>query len=497
MFDNAELGRSVSKEDYNEQSESLCLELLEIQQKLRKAPFPVIVLFAGVDGAGKSETVNLLHEWMDPRWIGTRAFGKKQQEEEERPRFWRYWRALPRAGRIGILLSAWYSKPILDHVNGGKDRRLESDLEEIQGFERMLANHGALILKFWMHLGKSAQKRRFKKLEKDPLQSWRVTELDWKHYEQYEDFVATAETVISRTSTGRAPWFIVEGADPRYRSLRVGELILGAIQERLQSNPEPEGESAARPASLLDSASPVLESAPTVLDSIDLSADLGDKDYKRRLKEAQARLNRLHRKAHKKGVATLAVLEGWDAAGKGGAIRRVVQALDVSTARVYPFAAPSDEESAHHYLWRFWRHVPGAGEVALFDRSWYGRVLVERVEGFAREDEWERAYAEINHFERQLVDHGIVLLKFWVHLDPEEQLRRFKEREQTPHKSWKLTDEDWRNRERWPDYARAVHDMVERTSTRGAPWTLVAGNDKRNARVTIVETLAYRLEEAL
>ena len=250
MFETAELGLKVGKQEFDERETTLRTQLLMTQQALKEADFPVIILFGGVDGAGKSETAQILNEWMDPRWIGTRAFGKKQQEEEERPRFWRYWRALPRAGRIGILLSAWYSKPILDHVNGGKDRRLESDLEEIQGFERMLANHGALILKFWMHLGKSAQKRRFKKLEKDPLQSWRVTELDWKHYEQYEDFVATAETVISRTSTGRAPWFIVEGADPRYRSLRVGELILGAIQERLQSNPEPEGESAARPASI-------------------------------------------------------------------------------------------------------------------------------------------------------------------------------------------------------------------------------------------------------
>ncbi|NNL64869.1 MAG: polyphosphate:AMP phosphotransferase [Myxococcales bacterium] len=492
MFETAELGVKVGKKEFDERETTLRTQLLMTQQALKDAEFPVIILFGGVDGAGKSETAQILNEWMDPRWISTRAFGKQQQEEEERPRFWRYWRALPQAGRIGILLSAWYSEPILAHVHGGKDRRLEADLEEIQSFERMLANHGALILKFWMHLGKEAQKRRFKKLEKDPLQSWRVTETDWKHYEQYDDFVATAETVISRTSTGRAPWFIVEGADARYRSLRVGELILNGIQERMQAGP-------ASLASESASLSPSTEIAPkpTVLDTVDLSAKLDDREYKRRLKEAQARLNDLHRRAHEKGVSTLAVLEGWDAAGKGGAIRRVVQALDVSRARVYPFAAPTDEERAHHYLWRFWRHVPGAGEVALFDRSWYGRVLVERVEGFAAENEWERAYAEINLFERQLVDHGIVLLKFWVHLDPEEQLRRFKEREQTPHKSWKLTDEDWRNRERWPEYARAVHDMVERTSTRLAPWQLVAGNDKRNARVTIVETLADRLEEAL
>lgn len=492
MFETAELGRKVDKQEFDARETELRTRLLMVQQRLKDADFPVVVLFGGVDGAGKSETAQILNEWMDPRWLRTRAYRQPTQEESERPRFWRFWRDLPPRGSIGILLSAWYSQPLLDRVHGGDDDDLAHSLEEIEVFERMLASDGALVLKFWMHLGKDEQKARFKKLEKNKLQRWRVTKQDWDHWKKYDDFIETAERILARTSTGHASWHIVEGADARYRSLRVGELLLGAIEERLERVGEAPENGAPRGERVENGADRV-----TVLDRLDLSQTYEGKAYKQKMREAQARLNQAHREAREKGIATLAVFEGWDAAGKGGAIRRVVRALDVSSVRVYPFAAPSDEERAQHYLWRFWRHVPGAGEVALFDRSWYGRVLVERVEGFAREAEWERAYAEINHFERQLVDHGIVLLKFWVHIDPEEQLRRFEERKRTPHKSWKLTDEDWRNREKWDEYAHAVHDMIERTSTSAAPWTLVPGNDKQYARVTVVKTLAQRLEKAL
>ena len=493
MFETAELGQKVSKEAFNERETKLRTALLVAQQELKGADFPVIVLFGGVDGAGKSATAQVLNEWMDPRWITTRAFGEPTQEERERPRYWRFWRELPPRGSIGILLSAWYSQPLLDHVNGGKLDALDSGLDEIEFFESQLAADGALIVKFWMHLGKNAQKKRFKKLEKNVHESWRVTEVDWEHWRRYNDFVAAAERILSRTSTGEAPWHIVEGADARYRSLRVGELLLAALRDRLARPAAP----ASRPAPSVVAELSSAAEGPSILTGLDLSKKLEDTRYKQELRRWRARLNLAHRKAREKGISTLAVFEGWDAAGKGGAIRRIVSALDVSAARVYPFAAPTDEERAHHYLWRFWRHVPRAGDVALFDRSWYGRVLVERVEGFARKDEWERAYAEINHFERQLAEHGIVLVKCWVHLSPEEQLRRFHEREQTPHKHWKLTDEDWRNRENWDAYEAAVHDMVEHTSTGLAPWTLVEGNDKYFTRIKVMKTLTERLEKVV
>lgn len=235
----------------------------------------------------------------------------------------------------------------------------------------------------------------------------------------------------------------------------------------------------------------------TVLSGLDMTLQLPKRDYRAQLKECQARLNHLHREALKQKLSTILLFEGPDAAGKGGAIRRITAALDARYYEVIPIAAPTDEERAQHYLWRFWRHLSRAGRITIFDRSWYGRVLVERIEGFAAEDEWRRAYAEINEFEEQLTEHGIVLVKYWIHITRDEQLERFKAREKTPYKRWKLTGEDWRNREKWNAYAVAVNDIIEHNSTHNAPWTIVEGNDKCYARIKVVRTLCEQLESAI
>lgn len=512
MFETAELGRKIPKAEFEEQALVLRQELLEVQQQLREAgSFPVIVVFAGVDGAGKGRTVNILNEWMDPRWLKTRAYGKPSEEEAERPDYWRFWRDLPKKGVIGMFLSSWYSHPVLDRVYGKiKDAKFDDRLDRILGFENALAEDGALILKFWMHLSRDVQKRRLKSLEKDPLTNWRVTEKDWKHWRMYDSFIDAAERTIMRTSTGKAQWNVVEGMDHRYRSLKVGSEIRDAIRSRLEEIRvhnevkarllQDEESSNTGTEVAVDSENPATEpdeSPVTVLSTLDLSRHLIKRDYQRELKKYQSRLNYLSRSALANKKSTILVFEGPDAAGKGGAIRRVTAALDARNYEVLPFAAPSDEERAHHYLWRFWRHLSRGGRMTLFDRSWYGRVLVERVEGFATEQEWRRAYAEINDFEEQLTEHGIVLMKYWVHIGKDEQLSRFKAREVTPHKRWKLTDEDWRNREKWDDYAMAVNDIVQHTSTKIAPWVLVEGNDKRYARVKVIRELCERLEKAL
>ena len=299
--------------------------------------------------------------------------------------------------------------------------------------------------------------------------------------------------------------------DPCFRSLTVGEIVHDEITKHIEearkkvllleelakeSAPEPTEQQGEVTAEADAPVKTVLKRA-TVLSSLDMSLHLEKSDYKKKLKECQARLNQLHRKALKKKISTILMFEGPDAAGKGGAIRRVTAALDARHYRVLPIAAPTDEERAHHYLWRFWRHLSRAGRINIFDRSWYGRVLVERVEGFATEDEWKRAFAEINEFEEQLTDNGILLLKYWVHISKDEQLERFKAREQTPHKRWKLTEEDWRNREKWDDYEWAVNDIVEHTSTHTAPWILVEGNDKRYSRIKVISTFCDRLEAML
>jgi polyphosphate kinase 2 (PPK2 family) len=526
MFRTAELGRTVSKDEFHDAAPVLRAGLLDAQQHLRSAPFPVILVFGGVDKGGKSETINLLNEWMDPRWLITRAYGAPSDEMVERPEYWRYWRDLPPKGRTGLFLSCWYSRPLIDRVFG---RTSEADFDEtldrIIAFEQCLADDNALILKFWMHLGKKAQQERLTKLEKNPLTRWRVTQSDWDHWHMYESFVAAAERLIMRTSTGKAPWQIVEGYDKRYRSLTVGQAVLEGIrrhcedidlhhqviaERKARSRPSvtatndataaqaSEGAGsmpiAARTGGPGDSAAKVIRMPHvSILSRLEPDAIPDKKTYEKQLEEQQGRLNALCRQAKGLGVSTILVFEGWDAAGKGGAIRRITAALDARDYQVIPVAAPTDEERAHHYLWRFWRHLSRAGRLTIYDRSWYGRVLVERVEGFAQEAEWKRAYAEINDFEDQLVRHGIVLCKYWLHITKDEQLKRFKEREGIEYKRWKLTDEDWRNREKWDDYERAVDDMVEHTSTTLAPWTLVAANDKRSARIKVLTTACERL----
>jgi AMP-polyphosphate phosphotransferase len=501
MFEAAELGRKLEKEIYKAQIPILRAELLDAQQQLLNAKFPVIVLFAGVDAAGKSETASLLNAWMDPHWVVTRGYTDPSSEELERPRLWRYWRDLPPHGRIALFLSAWYSSPIRHRV-ARRITNAEFDvlLDEVAAFERTLTDDGAIIVKFWMHLGKAAQKRRFKAWEKDPLQRWRVDKDSWRHWEMFDKFVAAADRAIRRTSTEQAPWQIVEGEDERYRSVAVGTALRDAIRRGLERGHPRHRIVKTKNTRATKGLGPALERLErdfNVLDRLDMDQRFGPKHFDEALERQQGRLNLLQRKAQEQGISTIIVFEGWDAAGKGGVIRRITGALDARDYQVIAISAPTDEEKARHYLWRFWRHLSRAGRITMFDRSWYGRVLVERVEGFATEDEYRRGYGEITHFEEQLVGHGILLLKFWIHITKDEQLRRFRDRKRTEYKRWKITPEDWRNRNRWSDYTRAVNEMVARTSTRVAPWTLVEGNDKNFARIKVMKTLADCMERRL
>ncbi len=505
MFQTAELGIKVSKKEFKLRELALRESLLELQQRLRQeGQFPVIVDFAGVRGAGKGTSTNFLNKWMDNRWIVTHAYSEPTDEERARPTFWRFWRRLPPRGQLGIFLSGRYSRPLLDYVyeNIGQDE-FRHQLDRINNFEKALADDGALVLKFWMHISQEVQHKRLKALEKDPLRSWRMSSIDWKHYEMYDRFIDAAEQIIAHTNTGHAPWEIVEGEDLHYRSLRVGEELQMMLERHLTKEP-------IRQKYLADMREQVHQKvieaqagegagnrAMTILDGLDFSLALDKKDYREQLAACQARLVRLHQSAAARNSSTVLVFEGPDAAGKGGVIRRITEPLDARYFKVFPFAAPTDAELAHHYLWRFWNCIGRAGRMGIFDRSWYGRVLVERVERFAGDDEWRRAFAEINDFEDQLIEHGIVLLKFWLQISKEEQLRRFKEREETPYKRWKLSDEDWRNRERWDDYATAAHEMIQQTSVMKSPWVLVESENKAYARIKVLRTVCDALEHRL
>lgn len=478
----------LSKRDFKHQLPELRATLLELQHQLRDAPFPVIVMFAGVDGAGKSNVVSSLNEWMDPRFIVNRAYLQPSHEEAERPDYWRYWRDLPPKGQIGLFLSGWYSQPLLNRVKRAPDTEaFERELDHIQRFERMLTDDGALVIKFWLHLDKKQQKRQLKQLEADPLTQWRVSDTDWAHWAMYDRFVDAANVLLNATHTPEAPWHVVDGKDEHYRAVHVAEQIKTAITQRLNQPARP----------LNEPKQPFEASKTDYLSALDMQDSLTKRESEQQLVAYQAELNQLYRRARQRGKSMLLVFEGWDAAGKGGAIRRVLHALDPKYYRVVPIAAPTQDELAQHYLWRFWRHLPRAGRVTVFDRSWYGRVLVERIEGFAQIAEWQRAYAEINEFEAQLTEANTIVCKFWLHIDKDEQLQRFEARAATPHKAWKLTGEDWRNRDKWDDYVVAVNDMLEHTSTAAAPWALIPANDKRAARVKVIAAVCDALNRAL
>ncbi len=491
MFESAEIGHFIDKETYDNEAPALREALLEAQFELQQQKrTSVIVLINGIEGAGKGETVKLLNEWMDPRLIEVRTFDQQTDEELAHPPAWRYWRQLPAKGRMGVFFGNWYSQMLQGRVHGVfKDAVLDQAITGAERLEKMLCDEGAVIFKFWFHLSKKQMKARLKALKDDPLHSWRISPLDWQQSQTYDRFVRFGERVIRRTSRDYAPWHIVEGVDPYYRSLTVGKILLEGLQAALKA-PKTKVRSTNVP--------PLPENRDglSLLDCLDMTLHLDKDDYQEQLITEQARLSGLMRDKRMRRHALVAVFEGNDAAGKGGSIRRVAAALDPRQYSIVPIAAPSEDERAQPYLWRFWRHIPARGKFTIFDRSWYGRVLVERVEGFCTQADWMRAYGEINDFEEQLSNAGVIVVKFWLAIDKQTQLERFEEREAIPFKRFKITEEDWRNREKWDVYRNAVCDMVDRTSTEISPWTLVEANDKRWARVKVLRTINDALEAA-
>lgn len=490
MFETAELGRKLSKEEHRTRIDVARVDLLNLQSTLLQRGQPAaLILIGGVEGAGKGEVLNRLFEWMDARYLHTRAFGAPSEDEAARPRYWRYWMSLPERGHLGVFLGSWYTDPIVSRVLGtSTDAELDRSLSRAVEFERALAADGMLIVKLWLHVSKRDQARRFRELEKTPETRFRVTKRDWDFAQRYDDFRRTCGRALRKTSTGTAPWTVIDAANARYRDVAVAEHLV----ERLRS-------AAASPTPRPPPAAPAIRTDDpiTVLDAVDLTETVSREEYQKALPALQAKLAKLCRRLPKRGRSLTVVFEGWDAAGKGSAIRRIIWALDARQYRVIPIAAPTDEERAHHYLWRFWRHLPKRGQVTLYDRSWYGRVLVERVEGFAREQDWRQAYLEINDFEEQLVEDRVSLVKLWLHISAEEQLARFEARKKLAYKQHKLTEEDYRNREKRFSYEQAAHEMFERTSTEYAPWHRIAANDKRAARLSVLRAVIAQLERDL
>lgn len=491
MFEAVELGRTTDKQQFKTEQDELRQQLLAAQLAISEANISVVIIISGVIHAGKGEVVNYLHKWFDSRGLQTHAFWDETDEEKDRPPFWRYWRVLPPRGQIAIMFGGWYTHALHQHTLAGcEEASLDESARRIDELEQMLTDSGTLIIKLWCHLSKKTYQKRNKLRKKSALHH-EISPAEKQLAKCYDEFVVVAERMIRMTDTGLSPWHLIESDDENYRNLQAGRSILQALTHRLSAIRQTTTKPPAPPQALSSS------TTLTILDRVDLTQQLTSKDYRKQLSHYQALLKQLSWQAYVQKRSTVAVFEGWDAAGKGGAIRRITSAIDARLVRSISIAAPTDEERSHHYLWRFWRHLPRAGYITLYDRSWYGRVLVERVESFAQAHEWMRAYQEINDFEEQLVNHGIVMCKFWVHISPEQQLQRFEQRQQIPWKQHKITEEDWRNRDKWEAYKYAVNEMAERTSTAKCPWTIVAGEDKYFARIEIIKTLCERLTQAL
>ncbi len=488
MFDSARLPQKMTKKTFKKLEPELRENLMSAQQKvIEEGTFSTIIVVDGLDGAGKGEAVARLYGWMDARHLVCNAYGEPMQEARLRPPLWRYWRDLPAKGETAIVFGSWYQRPLRDRIYGKiDDDEFEQEMVRIQRFEEMLANEGVLLLKFWFLLPKKDQERRLKKIHKKSAA--RHVLADWATLKNHAKASKVGEKIILETSRGHAPWFVIPSQDPEYRDSALAQTVYQSMEAKLQDG---------HPANV--AAPPIVGGLQhqSAVDAIDLSVKLEKKEYEEQRDKLQKRISDLSdRKAFaKKGM--ILVFQGNDAAGKGGAIRRVIRPLDPRIYKVHPISAPTDEEKARPYLWRFWRRLPRRGRIAIFDRSWYERVLVERVEGFASHDDWQRAYSEINEFEAEQANFGYIICKFWLAISADEQLRRFKAREETAYKQHKITDEDWRNRLKWDQYAIAAGDMVDRTSSHYAPWTLVSSEDKKHARIKVLKTICDRLEEAL
>jgi len=496
MFEAAEVGRFLSKDEFKALEPIIHERVLSLQQKLRQSQHALIIIVAGVEGAGKGEVVDRLNRWFDTRDVQTHAFWEETDEERQRPRYWRFWRTLPARGTVSVMFGSWYTSPIVEAALAHLDAAdFEQEMRRIVELEKTLTDDGTLLLKLWFHLPKAEQQKRLE--EEAKVTKFKKSPMLAEFAQSYDQFARVSEQALHLTEGGHAAWHIIESTDARYRDATVGEAVIALLEKTFAADAHTPAPAPVTGVVDCEALSRDPSHNKTVLDTIDLGNTLSDSDYSEQIAILQRRLHELAWEMNRQKHNAMLVFEGWDAAGKGSAIRRVTGAIDARIYRVIPIAAPTDEEKAHHYLWRFWRHIPRAGYMTIYDRSWYGRVLVERVEGFASEEEWSRAYREINSFEEHLVNHGIALFKFWIHIDADEQLRRFKAREQDPRKQYKITDEDWRNREKFAAYKEAVNAMVAHTSTARAPWTLVAGNDKKYARIQLLSTICAGLESML
>ncbi len=497
MLEKLDLTKSMDKAEYKKKMEKLETRLGHLQRECRSLGIPVMIAFEGYGASGKGVQIGELIKSLDPRGFEVYAVKNETEEEKMHPFMWRFWTKMPAKGRIAIYDSSWYRRVLLDRFEKKvKKGELADAYRSICSFEEQLTADGTVIIKIFLAIDKKEQKKRFDKLLSSSETAWRVSKGDLKRNKAFDKYEKMNEDMLTRTDTEYAPWNIVEAVDRRYATVKIYTVVVQTLEEKLREA-EKRNRKLGAGAQRQDMTRLNERLGESILGKADLSLSYTKEEYKKKLNKLQKKMERLHGELYRRRIPVVLGFEGWDAGGKGGAIKRLTERMDPRGYVVHPTASPNDIEKAHHYLWRFWTDMPKAGHVTIFDRTWYGRVMVERIEGFCSKQEWQRAYKEINDMERDLTDAGAIVLKFWMQIDKEEQARRFKERQENPEKQWKITEEDWRNREKWDQYEEAVDEMLIRTSTPGAPWIVVEGNCKYYARIKVLETVVKAIEDRL
>ena len=489
MLKNALHGDNTT--DYKEKAKALRDTLSALQLKMKDKSLPAIIIFEGWGASGKGTLIADTIKMLDPRFFRVISTVEATETEKRYPRMKRYFENIPEYGKLSVMDRSWYRELAAARLEEGiSDKEYKRRLTSVTTFERQLTDDGYVIIKLFLHISKDEQKKRYDKLEESSSTSWRVTDKDIRQNKHYNDYFDAFEDMLEKTNTDNAPWYVINAEDKQYARFALFDIVTKRLSEALErevSYPAGQDVSALFP----------MQKTPKLSEVVLSDKIVAPEDYSVRLKELQKELSKLHGKLYKKKIPVIIAFEGWDAAGKGGAIKRVGSALDPRGYEAVPIASPTALEKAHHYLWRFWTRLPKDGHITIFDRTWYGRVMVERLEGFTPIERCAMAYREINEFERELHESGVIILKFWVQIDKDEQLRRFTDRMNTPEKRWKITDEDWRNREKWDLYEAAVDEMIQKTSTDYAPWTIVEGNDKKYARLKVLETVTERIKAEL
>ena len=479
----------LSGEELDEKMEALRETLSSMHVRLQEKKIPVLVVFEGWGAAGKGSVLGRIIKNIDPRFFKVATMSVKSEEEQRKPFLYRHFVRIPEAGKYMFLDGSWMEEVTTEWLQGTIDEETyRKKMTSIRQFERQLTDNGYIVLKFFFHISEKEQRKRMDNLLNDPQTSWRVSKADEWQNRHYEKCLTLYDSYLRETNQSQAPWYIIDAKNKKWAEYSILDIMIQRIMVELSNE--------AKAVPILQNMFP-LRKTPRLQDISLEDKTMTEEEYREELEKCRKKLSKLHNEVYRRKIPVIIAYEGWDAAGKGGNIKRITGALDPRGYEVHPIASPLPHEKARHFLWRFYSRLPKTGHIAIFDRTWYGRVMVERLEGFCSENDWQRAYNEINEFERDLTDWGAVVIKFWVQIDKETQLARFTERQNTPQKQWKITEEDWRNREKWDQYEEAVNEMLQKTNTTTAPWYVLESNDKKYARIKALKTVIEEIEKKI